>query len=135
MRISIGRLASTAVLGLLVTAPGAAQAALMTPAHAVPAAAVTASDGDCPDLTFCVWDAEGHAAHYRHGADDVRAQGLTGPAVRGWNRTQSTWCIYERTKMNDTDLTAKDAKVPAGDKGGTGFGFLSLQPEHIFHIC
>lgn len=87
------------------------------------AAALSVSDSDCPDLTFCVRDASGNYAHYRNGSDNVLAQGLQGPAVWGWNRTQDTWCIYKETNESGTD-----AKVPAGASGGTGFRFLSLGP-------
>ncbi|MEV5239182.1 peptidase inhibitor family I36 protein [Streptomyces cinnamoneus] len=91
--------------------------------------AVSAAAENCPEDTFCVRDTQGHYAHYRAGSNDVRAQGLKGGAVWAWNRTQSTWCIW-----NQPGRSGDDAKVRAGQQGPTGMTFFALKPA-VQGIC
>ncbi len=121
----VAGLATAVCLTAAPVAAHTASASASTPAQPVPTGIATAA-APCPDDTFCVRDAGGHYAYYRNGSNNVRAQGLTGPAVWAWNRTQATWCIYSQPNR-----AGDDAKVDSRSQGRTTFAFYALRPASL----
>ncbi|MEV5508404.1 hypothetical protein [Streptomyces orinoci] len=123
---TVGRtLAAVALAAALASAGGYASATEHSPVRAT--AVQNPSDDDCPPDTFCARDDQGHYAHYRAGADDVRAQGLHNGAVWGWNRTQASWCAYSQPngRGDDSKFRSNESK---------GVHFYSVKPSR-FGIC